>query len=258
MSVLSADALRVRSADGAALLTDVSLEVSAGETVLVCGPPGSGKTLLAKALRGLLDDRRDLEVAGTVQREGAMGFMFQRPATQLVRRGVRQDVAFGLENRGVPVETIERRVAEYAELLEATPLLDRSIEGLSGGETAKVALLGVLVTEPDVLVLDEPVSTLDYRNTRLVVEAIDRLRERGTAVVIAEHDLRDLLGRADRVLLLSEGRLVADAAPETALERLRDAGVELPFATRLGLARRDAGHPVEVPLSGPPTVGSTR
>lgn len=258
MSVLSADALRVRSADGAPLLTDVSLEISAGETALVCGPPGSGKTLLAKALRGLLDDRRDLEVSGTVRREGTTGLMFQRPATQLVRRRVRQDVAFGLENRGVPVETIERRVAEYADLLEARPLLDREVKDLSGGETAKVALLGILVTEPDVLVLDEPVSTLDYRNTQLVLEAIDRLRERGTAVVIAEHDLRDLLGRADRVLLLSDGRLVADEAPGAVLEALRDAGVELPFATQIGLARRDAGHGVQIPLSGLSTGGSVR
>ena len=249
MTVLSAEALGVRTREGTDLLADVSLRVDAGETVLVCGPPGGGKTVLVKALRGLLDDRTDLEVAGSVDRAGDVGVVFQRPATQLVRRVVRRDVAFGLENRGVDPETIEARIERHAAALGATSLLDRAVADLSGGETTVVALLGSLVVEPDVLLLDEPVATLDHRNTRLVLDAVDRLRRGGTAVVVAEHDVRDLLDRADRVLLLASGRVGTRGPPADVLEDLDAAGVKLPFATSVGLARRRAGEDVEVPLS---------
>lgn len=247
MTVLSADRLRVRATGGPVLLDDVSLSVDAGETLLVCGPPGCGKTLLAKSLRGLLDDRADLEVSGAVQRPGSIGFVFQRPAAQLVRRVVRDDVAFGLENRGLPVEEIEARIERYAASLDAEGLLDRPVRDLSGGETALVAILGSLVTEPDVLVLDEPVATLDYPNTTLVLDAIDRLIATGTAVVIAEHDLRDLLGRADEVLLLASGNEVAHGPPRSLLPALVDAGVKLPFATEAALALGATAD--DVPLS---------
>lgn len=252
MSVLAADSLRVHADDGTVLLHDVTMSVSHGETVLVCGPPGGGKTLLVKALRGLLSDRPDLRVTGTVRREGSIGFVFQRPAAQLVRRVVRHDVAFGLENRAVPVEAIHDRIERYASILDAEALLDREVRDLSGGETTKVALLGSLVTEPDVLVLDEPVSSLDHRNTGLVLDAIDRLRATGTAVVLVEHDLRDLLVRADRVVLLSDGRTIARGAPRELLRELHSAGVKLPFATKVALELGDDGVGEPIPMGENP------
>lgn len=247
MTVLSADSVGVRAADGTHLLSEISLSVDPGETVLICGPPGGGKTLLGKALKGLLDDRTDLAVGGTVRRRGSIGYVSQRPRTQLVRSTVRRDLAFGLENRAVPPEEIEIRVDDYADRLGLTALLDRPIDALSAGEATVVALLGVLVTEPDGVILDEPLSPLDARNTAIVLEAIDRLRAAGLAVVIAEHDVRPLLTRADTALLLRDGRAVATGAPRALLEPFVAAGVKLPFATEVGVHL--GLPPDEVPLA---------
>lgn len=246
---LRADALTVRSSTGEPLLRAVDLEVEPGELLVICGPTGSGKTLLAKALRGLLDRRSDLAVEGHVERTDDVGFVFQRPAAQLVRRTVRRDVAFGLENRGVAPDVIADRVASYAGRLGATELLERPVDALSAGETAVVALLGVLVTEPEAIILDEPLASLDAPSTRLVLDALDALSDSDTTLVIAEHDCRDLLSRADRVLLLDDGRTATLGPPDAVADDLYAAGVRLPFGTVVALERRAAGEPVSLPLA---------
>lgn len=248
MTVLSADSLSVRTADGTRLVRDVSLALDHGETVVVSGPPGSGKTLLTKALKGLLDGHDDLVVDGHVHRAGTVGYVFQSPRTQLVRQTVAHDVAFGLENRAVPVSEIEARIDRYAGILDAEHLLDRSVRALSGGEATKVAILGVLVTEPDVVILDEPIAPLDAPNTRLVLDAVDRLRDRGTAVLVTEHDLRTLLRRADRALLLEDGRVTERGPPADLLRALSAAGVTLPFATEVALALAGDDPAASVPI----------
>lgn len=251
MTVLAADSLRVADHDGTALLSDVSLAVETGETVLLCGGPGSGKTLLAKALAGLLEEREDLQVDGTVRRDGDVGFVFQYPGRQLVRRTVRLDLGFGLENRGVEAGAIADRVERIAARFGVTALLDRRVDRLSAGETTTVALLGVLVTEPDVVILDEPFATLDYPGTLAMLDALDRLRAGKTPVVIAEHDPRDLLVRADRVLCLEDGEVAASGPPDDVVTTLHDAGVTLPFGTRVAIERGAA----EVPLAADGTEG---
>lgn len=241
MTVLGVDSLQVGVDGGPPLVEDVSLAVDAGEMLMVCGAPGSGKTLLAKSLAGLLEDREDLRVDGTFHRDGDVGFVFQYPGRQLVRRTVRLDLGFGLENRGVEAGEIADRVIRIASRFDAAELLDRRVDDLSAGETTLVALLGVLVTEPAAVVLDEPFSTLDEPGTRQLLDAIDRLRSRDVPVVIAEHDVRDLLVRADRVVGLDAGRDVVEGPPAEVVSALHAMGVKLPFRTQVALARDGTG-----------------
>lgn len=242
MTVLAATNLSVTASDGSPLLSDVSISLDAGEMAVVCGRPGSGKTLLLKALKGLLASKPGLTVEGEVTATADIGYVFQTPRTQLVRRTVRRDLAFGLENRGIAPSEIEDRIASRATHLEAEDLLDREVAGLSDGETAMVALLGVLVTDPDVIVLDEPFASMDYPNTRLLLDALDRLTAGGTAILVAEHDLRDLLDRADHVHLLRDGTVAESGPPGDVTRALVESGVWLPFRIELAYASSPPGR----------------
>lgn len=250
MALLESDSLSVRTADGTRLLDDVDFAVHEDETVLLCGGPGAGKSLLAKALTNVLHRRENFEVDGSIKRDATTGLVFQHPEVQLVRQTVREDIAFGLENRGMDREAMEAAIERHAARLDATALLDREVDELSRGETTLVAVLGMLVTDPDVLVLDEPLAPLDGYNAGLVLDAIDHLRSRGTSIVIAEHDLRDLLARGDRVVLLENGRVSDQGGPRSLTPTLREAGVKLPFPTELALERGASGQEVPIGTDG--------
>lgn len=247
MSLLAARDLTVTGPDGERLLGSLSLSIEAEETVLLAGGSGSGKSLLGLALGGLLDNRPSLSTEGTVSRSGSVGLLFQDPRTQLVRERVRSDVAFGLENRGVPPAEIHERIDAWARRLEVDHLLDRRVRALSRGERTLVALLGVLVTEPDVIVLDEPLAALDATNRSLVLDTIDELRGDQSLLVTEQH-VSPLLTRVDRALVLEAGEIAAVGSPREVLPTLRRTGVRLPFGTQVTLER---GEPLEqVPLTG--------
>lgn len=246
MSVITVEDLTVRGTDETALVREVSLSIERGETVLLAGPSGSGKTLLGTAIAGLLANQPGLSVTGQQTRDGNVGLLMQNPRRQLVRERVRADVAFGLENQGLEPARIQDRIETWAEELSATGLLDRKIDSLSRGETTLVALLGALVTDPDLMVLDEPLAPLDDRNRRLVIDAIEALQSE-TALLVAEHDATGLLSSVDRVVLLEAGRIDASGPPREVLQPLSDAGVKLPFATDVALAQGKS--PDSVPIT---------
>ena len=242
MKVLKARSLGVWTSDGEPLLRDIDLEVGEGEFLLLCGKPGSGKTVLCKALKGIIDSTErggeegtGLKRRGAVERRGRVEMVFQDPARAIMRQKVERDVAFGLENAGLPREEMRERIHHYAGLLKARPLLQKGVEELSLGELTKVALLGALVLEPELIILDEPLASLDYESRGLLLTSLDRLKDLGKALIVAEHDLRELLGRAERVLLLQEGRISAEGKPLEMAGGLYDQGLKLPFKEELCL-----------------------
>jgi energy-coupling factor transport system ATP-binding protein len=200
-------------------LRDVVLEVCAGLT-LVTGPSGGGKSTLLRAFNGLVPHFHGGRVAGSARVAGhdllttptsrlarSVGFVFQNPEAQFVHATVEHDVAFGLENTGVPRAEMVDRVEEALAAVGVLGLRQRRIATLSGGERQRVALAGAIALRPAIVVLDEPTSQLDEAGARALAAACVRLRDAGTAVVVAEHRL-DLFGPvAGRLLTVDRGRV---------------------------------------------------
>lgn len=234
-------------------LREVNVVVAAGEVVALIGSTASGKTTLLQILAGIL-----APVSGRLQRDAPVAMAFQRPEDLLYCASVREDVGAGPAFSGLEGFALERRVEASLEAVGLDPVLfgSRSSLDLSLGEQRRVALAAILATEPDLLLLDEPGAGLDGESRRSIMAGILAwVREReGRALVFSTHDL-DEAGRADRVVLVADGRVVADGLPQEVLGRpqvLEDAGLEAPLAARLAVA---FGCPLPAPLDGP-TLGS--
>ena len=219
----------------AVALDGVSLAIDDGEFVLVVGPNGSGKTTLVRHFNALAEpDEGSVTVDGVAATENpvaartAVGMVFQHPRDQLVASTVGADVAFGPENLGLAHEEIDRRVDEALAAVGLSGFEDERVHALSGGQQARVAIAGALAMEPAHLVLDEPLAGLDRRARDSVLSRLDALNDDGTAVVVVTHDLRDLADRADRVVALSDGRVVADGPLHEVRDRLSGVDVDLP------------------------------
>ena len=217
------------------VLDGLDITIAAGERVLLAGPSGSGKSTLLRALAGLLLTADSGELAGEVtldgepdHRAGAVGLVLQDPGAGVVASTIGRDVAFGLENVGLPREAMPARVAEaLAEVglrlpPEASPLT------LSGGEAQRLALAGALVMEPRLLLLDEPTAMLDAATAAGVRQVVAELVERRhLTLVVVEHRLDGWIDLVDRLVVLDlEGRIVADGRPDDVLARHADSLVQ--------------------------------
>lgn len=249
-------------------LRDVTVQIAAGEFVLVTGASGAGKSTWLRCLNGLAPHFSGGTIRGRVRVAGldpiadgparlsrVVGFVFQNPEAQGVLDRVEADVAFGLENAAVPTAVMRQRVAEVLELLGLTALGRRPLHSLSGGERQLTALAGALALDPAVLALDEPTGQLDPAAAERFLDTIARLnRERGLTVVMTEHRLARVWPYAHRVLHFADGRLAADGpptplpSPPTALRASSTAGPVKLQATDLHFAYPAASGAQRAPV----------
>ena len=224
-----------------AALSGVDLDIAPGERVLVLGPSGSGKSTLMGGLAGLLGGAEEGEATGTLtvdgvapaQARGRVGLLMQDPEAQVVLARVGDDVAFGMENLGVPREEIWPRVEESLSAVGLDAPLDHSTTELSGGQKQRLALASILAMGPGLLLLDEPTANLDPSGIAEVRAAVEAVVERtGATVVVVEHRVDVWAPLVDRVIVVADGRIAADGPLDEVLaqqgDALRERGIWLP------------------------------
>ena len=230
------------------VLHDVSFHMEAGDFLALIGATGSGKSTLMRLLKRELAPIGDLQgqvyYNGVPQQELTervsaceIGYVMQRPEQQIVTDKVWHELAFGLENLGLPQSVIRRRVAEMASYFGISDWFERDVSELSGGQKQLLNLAAVMVMQPKILLLDEPTSQLDPIAAADFLNTVSKLnREMGVGVILIEHRLETVLPMADRVLVLEDGTLQMNLPPAQACERLRTHPVLLdamPGAVRL-------------------------
>ena len=224
-----------------AALSGVDLDIAPGERVLVLGPSGSGKSTLMGGLAGLLGGAEEGEATGTLTVDGVapadargrVGLLMQDPEAQVVLARVGDDVAFGMENLGVPREEIWPRVEESLGAVGLDVPLDHSTTELSGGQKQRLALASILAMGPGLLLLDEPTANLDPSGVAEVRAAVEAVVERtGATMVVVEHRVDVWAPLVDRVIVVADGRIAADGPLREVLEQqgdaLRERGIWLP------------------------------
>ena len=237
--------------------SNVSITIEKGEFVLLTGPSGCGKTTLCRCFNGLIPHfyggklEGEITVAGLRVKDHPIhelakhvGLVFQNPENQLFALSVEKDVAFGLENLGLPREEIRERVDWALEVTGISDLRDRAPYELSGGQQQRVAIASVLAMKPEIMVLDEPTSFLDPLSAKNIFDIIYSLNKKlGITIVLVEHRL-DLISRyVDRIIVMDNGRIVLNGDPRVIFnsEKARLIGIGIPRATRLYQILKEEG-----------------
>ncbi|WP_022769630.1 ABC transporter ATP-binding protein [Butyrivibrio sp. NC2007] len=227
-------------------LYNINLKIEKGEKVLIAGPSGCGKSTMANLINGLIPFSYKGEITGSLLIDGKesrdmslfdishiVGTVLQDSDAQFVGMTVAEDLAFALENDCIEQGAMKDRVKEIADILNLKAVLRHAPFELSGGQKQRVSVGGVMVSDVDLFLFDEPLANLDPKTGKQAIELIDDLQKRtGAAVIIIEHRIEDVLHRPiDRVVLMNEGRIVSDTSPDELLssKRLADCGVREPL-----------------------------
>jgi len=227
--------------DGTRALKGIDLTISDGEFLLICGPNGSGKTTLIRLICGLLKPTtgsvyvNDLDpIRDSRELRRLVGMVFQDPDSQIVGETVREDVAFGPENLGLPVEEIAKRVNGSLRVMGLKDLSEKPCDLLSGGEKRRLAIAGVLAMRPRVILFDEPFSFLDYPGIQEVLKHMVDLHREGHTLVVSTHDVEKVIAHVDRIAILNDGELKVAGPSEEILAKLSQFGIRPPCYALLG------------------------
>lgn len=239
---------------------NLNLRIERGKFYGVIGENGAGKTTLGAILRGFAPSFYKGELKGEVLVEGKniseyggelstkIGYVFQNPFTQIsgVKDTVFEEVAYGLENFGVAVEEIERRVVDVMKMTDIISLAEKNPYDLSGGQMQRVALASVIVLQPDILIIDEPTSQLDPEGTESVFKIIRKLKEEHKTVILIEHKIDLIAEYADEVLVFKDSSMIAEGPKEKILSdmSLSEQGAALPQVAILGSRLKKMGLPI--------------
>ena len=238
--------------DTSEALSDVSLDVYEGEWLAIIGHNGSGKSTLAKMMNGLLEassgeiyiDGQLLTERTVYEARRKVGMVFQNPDNQFVGTTVEDDIAFGLENIGMPRDEMVRKINTSLEMVRMTKFKEKEPARLSGGQKQRVAIAGMIALAPKVVILDEATSMLDPQGRFEVISTIQQLhKDKGITVISITHDL-DEAAQADRVLLMEGGKVNRIGKPSEIFEMgtaLVDKGLDVPFSEKLKAILKDKG-----------------
>ncbi len=233
-------------------LAEVSLQIPKGQWCCIAGANGSGKSTLARHLNGLLlpEQGRVLSCGlDTAQEDNLVairrkvGFVFQNPDNQMVGNTIEEDVAFGLENAGVPRQEMKRRIAKALAAVGLPDMEARDPVRLSGGQKQRLAIAGALVMEPEALILDESTAMLDGAGRHDILHLLTKLHREGLTIVMISHDMEEAM-LADSLVIMSKGRLVATGSPREIFARMAQGeswDIDVPEVSRIGGALTEMG-----------------
>lgn len=238
------------------VLENLNLTIEKGTFVAVLGHNGSGKSTIAKLTNGILfADKGQVIVDGQVVQDDdsifdirkKVGMVFQNPDNQIVSSIVEEDVAFGVENLGIPSDECRRRVDDALKTVGMYTYREKSPSKLSGGQKQRVAVAGIIAMKPDCIVLDEPTAMLDPSGRREVIETVKKLnREEGITIVLITHYMDEAV-QADRVIVVDDGKIKMEDTPQNVFSRVdevKSLGLDVPQSTelihRLGLNSGEA------------------
>jgi energy-coupling factor transport system ATP-binding protein len=241
------------------VVKDVSFSVERGSYTTIIGHNGSGKSTIAKLLIGLLEkeegeiliDGVPLTLDSLASIRGKIGIVFQNPDNQFIGATVRDDIAFGLENHLVESKDMDEIIERFAAEVDMSDYLNHEPTRLSGGQKQRVAIAGVLAMSPEILILDEATSMLDPQGKADVNALVNQLHQsRNMTILSITHDIEEVR-RGNHVLVMNEGQIVMDGAPEVILHRYADLvklRLDAPFSVKLALELKKYGIIVDTPM----------